>query len=396
LDVTPNGGRGRVRLLHITASYLPAVRYGGTIVSSHGLCKALAARGHDVHVLTTSVDGDGDSPVPLGTAVDLDGVKVWYFASRYGRRLYWSPAMARHFTAHAKAFDLVHIHGIFLWPFWMAARGAMRVGVPYVVSLRGMLEKGLIARKSRWLKSLWIRLIERRNLEEAAAIHVTSRREASEAAAFGFRLPPLHQIPNGVDMVAQSGGGADGENDGSPYLLFLGRVNWKKGLDRLVRSLAHAPGVRLVIAGNDEEGYGAEIQRLADGLGVAERVQLIGDVRGARKDAILSGAAAVVLPSYSENFGNVVVEAMAAGRPVVVTPEVGVADLVRESGAGVVVDGAPDALGGAIRTLMSDAASRHQMGQRGRAASARYAWSTVAAAMEELYRSLISSRARAS
>ena len=70
-----------MKLLHVVSSYLPATRYGGTIVSVHGLCRALAARGHDVHVYTTSVDGPADSAVPHGEPVDVDGVKVWYFQS---------------------------------------------------------------------------------------------------------------------------------------------------------------------------------------------------------------------------------------------------------------------------------------------------------------------------
>ena len=82
-----------VKLLHVAASYLPAVRYGGTIASVHGLCRSLAARGHDVHVYTTSVDGAADSPVPHDTPVDIDGVKVWYFQSPRFRRVYWAPAM---------------------------------------------------------------------------------------------------------------------------------------------------------------------------------------------------------------------------------------------------------------------------------------------------------------
>ena len=73
------GHRACLKLLHVVPTYLPATRYGGPIYSVHGLCKALAVRGHEVHVFTTNVDGPGDSAVPLGRPVDLDGVKVWYF-----------------------------------------------------------------------------------------------------------------------------------------------------------------------------------------------------------------------------------------------------------------------------------------------------------------------------
>ena len=147
---------GAVKILHVVSSYLPAVRYGGTIVSVHGLCKSLAARGHDVHVFTTSVDGPRDSAVRHGEPVGVDGVSVWYFQSRLLRRLYWSPPLGRALAARVGDFDVVHTHAVFLWPLWAAARAARRAGVPYVLSPRGMLEKRLIDQKSRAFKTAWI------------------------------------------------------------------------------------------------------------------------------------------------------------------------------------------------------------------------------------------------
>ena len=111
-----------MRLLHVVASYLPARRYGGTIVSVHGLCRALAARGHEVHVYTTSVDGSADSPVPHGVPVNLDGVNVWYFESPTFRRIYRAPALGIALRNHVGEFDVVHTHAIYLWPLWTAAR----------------------------------------------------------------------------------------------------------------------------------------------------------------------------------------------------------------------------------------------------------------------------------
>jgi glycosyltransferase involved in cell wall biosynthesis len=381
-----------VKLLHVVSSYLPAVRYGGTIVSVHGLCRALVERGHDVHVYTTSVDGAGDSDVPHGEPVDIDGVKVWYFRSRHLRRLYWAPDLAAALSAHVAEFDVVHTQAIFLWPLWAAARAARRAGVPYVVSPRGMLERDLISNKSALLKGLWIAAIERHNLERAAAIHVTSSREVDEAAAFGFNLPPMREIPNGISFEAASGEvppAIDAIVRGEPYVLFLGRVNWKKGLDRMISALARVPSIRLVIAGNDEENYRPVLDRLAARLEVTARVTYAGSVHGAGKAALLAHARLLVLPSYSENFGNVVLEAMAAGCPVIVSKDVGLADTVASSGAGLVVDGNADTLGAAISELLDDPAMGKAMGERGqRLAHERFSWPVVAAEMESLYRSV--------
>lgn len=385
-----------MRVLHVVSSYLPAVRYGGTIVSVHGLCRALAARGHEVHVFTTSIDGPADSNVPHGEAVDIDGVKVWYYRSRHLRRLYWAPALAAALKARVDRFDVVHTHAVFLWPLWAAARAARRAKVPYVVSPRGMLERDLISNRNPLLKALWIAAFERHNLEHAAAIHVTSAREADEAAALGLRLPALREIPNGVDASETPGEPSAPIADlvrGDPYVLFLGRINWKKGLDRLVPALTRVRSARLVVAGNDEDAYRSVLDDLAGRFAVTDRIVYTGPVQGADKAALLEHARVLVLPSYSENFGNVVIEAMAAGCPVIVTPEVGLAKEVATSGAGVVVDGGLDTLGQAIDSVFTTSELRQQMGERGKAAvTARYSWPVVAAQMEALYASVVSER----
>ena len=197
MTASPRGAP--LRLLHVVPTYLPALRYGGPIRSVHALCRALAAQGHEADVFTTNVDGPADSDVPLGRPVDLEGVKVTYFPSPILRRLYWSPAMRRALLARIADYDLVHVHAIYLWPTWTAARAARAHGVPYVVSPRGMLVPELIRRKSRWVKEAWIGLIERPNLEHAAAIHTTSAIEAHHLASFGWSLRQVATIPHGVD-----------------------------------------------------------------------------------------------------------------------------------------------------------------------------------------------------
>lgn len=384
-----------MKILHVVPSYLPAVRYGGPIHSVHGLCKALAERGHDVEVFTTNVNGRGVSEVPLNVPVDLDGVKVWYFRVPMFRRLYWSPAMTVALWRHVGSFDIVHTHSVFLWPTWAAARIARYRHVPYVLAPRGMLVWGLIKRKNRWIKLLWIALIERGNLANAALIHLTSRVEAEEAARLGLPVRKSCVIPNGVDMPDIAGGfrgdfsgrAATGEK---PFLLFLGRINWKKGLDRLIRALPEIPECRLVVAGNDEEHYQAELEALAVRTRVHERISFVGPVYGEDKVALFRRTLLLVLPSYSENFGNAALEAMAAGCPVVVTPEVGMADIVRDSGAGMVLAGEPATLAAGIRSLIDDRMALKRMGERGREFVAhRYTWESVCIQMEEAYKQAI-------
>jgi hypothetical protein len=169
-----------MRILNMIPTYLPAVRYGGPAVSAHGLCRALADRGHDVHVFTTSVDGPNDLAVPVGVPLERDGVKVTYFQSPHMRRLYWSRALACVLKREMKQFAVVHAHSVFLYPTYVAARC-----VPYLIS-SGMLVRDLIRRTNRLIKSAWIQLVEKENLRRASAIHVTSEREKEELESFAW------------------------------------------------------------------------------------------------------------------------------------------------------------------------------------------------------------------
>lgn len=372
-----------MRLLHVVPTYIPAWRRGGPIRSVHGLARALVERGHEVTVFTTDVDCEGR--VPTDRPVPLDGVAVRYFPVRFPRRLYHSPAMRRALQAEIGRFDVVHLHSVFLWPTLAAARAAERAGVPYVVSPRGMLVRELLQRRGRLRKTAWLRLFERRTLARAAALHATSELEAEELRCLGLTLPPIAVVPNGVETPEEAGD-VPASVAGEPYFLFLGRLSWKKGLDRLVRALPGVPDASLAVAGPDEEGTRARIGYLAREAGSADRIVFLGEVHGGEKAALLRHAVALVLPSYSENFGNVVLEAMAAGRPVVVTPEVGLAEIVRREGAGLVVEGDPEPLAAALNQLLRAPRSADEMGQRGaRAARRLFGWDTIARETEGLY-----------
>jgi len=376
--------------LHIVPTYWPAMRYGGTVAAVHGLCKALAGRGHRVTVLTSNADGERTLDVPLDSPVDVDGVDVRYFPLALYRPCY-APAMGKAIAGHVRDADVVHLHSVFLWPTWAGARAARRACVPYVLSPRGMLVDHLIRRKSRWLKSAWLRVCGRDVLRHAAAIHVTSELERETLAAAGCGLSDIRVIENGVDPIAAPVDDAQalrgmGLPVDRPFVLYLGRISWKKGLDRLVLAMRHVGSAQLIVVGNDDESHWPHIQTLIEQERMQNRVRYCGPVYDDRKWALLRAAACLVLPSYSENFGNTVLEAMGAACPVVVTPEVGAAHLVRNAEAGFVVDGDPEALGRAISRFVEDGALRARMGDAGaRAVRERHGWPQRADEMLSLY-----------
>jgi len=388
-----------LRLLHVVPTYLPAWRHGGPIRAVHGLARSLVARGHQVEVFTTNLHGSGRLDVPLATPVDLDGVSVRYFPFRSLARLAYAPTM-RAALADISRFDAVHLHSVFLWPTLAAARAAERAGKPWLVAPRGMLVPELIAARGRLRKTLWLRMFERRTIERAAGFHATTDLEARDAERLGLHLPPVFVVPNGVAAEPWSGELAalapavSGLIAGSePFILALGRVSWKKGLDRLIEALAAVHGAHLAIAGNDEERLTPRLERLAAEMGVAERVYVLGPVEGKEKAALLARCALLAMPSTSENFGNSLLEAMAAGRPVLATPGVGLAPLIAEVGCGRVSEGNPESLAAALRKMLADPRALDEMGRRGQiAAEERYGWAGIAARMEAVYEEIVDSR----
>jgi len=381
-----------MKILHVVPTYVPAYRYGGPIRSVHGLCKALAEAGHEVHVCTTNVDGPLNTEVELGKPVDVEGVKVWYFPSTFLRRLYYSPSLENFLRAHVAEFDIAHIHAIFSWVAWRAARECRFRGIPYIISPRGMLIRDLIMKKNKVLKNLWIGLLERKNIEKSAAVHFTTEIEKREFLKFGLKSGRLFVIPNGIvpeDGLKPPPSSVSpklAEAASKPFVLFVGRVHWVKGLDRLIPAMSRVRGARLVIAGNDPEDYEKKMRRLADVCGVGDRVEFVGAVNDNEKRFLYSRSRVFVLPSYSENFGNVVLEAMAEGCPVVVTPEVGLSDFVRACGGGLVPKGDPDEIGKAVSSLFTDPEQASSMGRAGKqAVEKRFSWKKIAAEAEEMY-----------
>jgi glycosyltransferase involved in cell wall biosynthesis len=266
-----------------------------------------------------------------------------------------------------------------------------------LLSPRGMLVKELIERRNRIVKAAWINLIEKSNLERAASIHVTSELEGAELRRFNLQLPPVAVIPNGVDeleSILDTEPSRDVKEIISveqPLTLFLGRVSWKKGLDRLLNAFAVTKRGELAIVGPDAEDLIPQLRRLAVELQIGDRVRFLPrTVLGCDKEFLFEAAQVFVLPSYSENFGNTVLEAMQRGVPVVVTPEVGAAEIVREARGGVVVNGDPEPLGEVISQLINDPILAKAMGDAGRRhVLARYGWPCIAAQMEALYECLM-------
>ncbi|MBO6702620.1 MAG: glycosyltransferase [Pseudomonadales bacterium] len=376
-----------MKVLQVTPTYLPATRYGGPIFSVHGLCRTLTTSGCDLEVVTTNVDGNRDSDVPLGTPVEVDGVRVVYFGSRVLRRLYFSFSMARYLFKAIQQADVIHVHSLYLWPTLVACTFSRWFGKPYVLAPRGMLVQRLILEKNSVLKRLWLHLFDYRNIRRAAALHLTSRKEAQEVQAMTRELPPLWIVPNGVEVPSENHWqGSDSQDN----ILFIGRINWEKGLGALLDALADGAPGQLTIAGNDEEGLKKDLQQSAREQAIENRVKFLDHVSGDEKNSLMNHADLFVLPSPVENFGIAALEAMASGCPTVVTTGCGLSSEVEDPNSLHTVRPESGAFSSAISDLLGSLERRQDMSLRGFREGQRFAWNGIANEMMAHYEELLS------
>jgi glycosyltransferase involved in cell wall biosynthesis len=376
-----------VRILHVIRGLANS---SGTTHIVGPLAEAQARQGHAVRVFF--VDKPGRAPVlPDPSLVESRGFAMTMPTEHIG----WSWSFARALPGAVRDADVVHVHAIWNFPTWCAMHVAFRVGVPYVVAPQGSLEDWALCR-SRRLKVLYARVAEKPYFDRAAAVQALSATEAAQCRLFGIKAP-VEILPNGVNLTAldRDPSRADLRAElslpaDSLLLLFLGRLFPKKGLDLLIpafgRLAAKHPDVFLLIAGDDAgSGYLSTVDQLTLAHGAGDRIRFLGEVRGHRKFDILRGADAFVLPSYSEGLPVAVLEAMACGRPVVVTRNCNVPD-VEDRQCGWLVDASIESLLDGLTEVSASREERQRRGENGRRLVAeKYTWDRIARESVRLY-----------
>lgn len=365
---------------HFTTGMTPAA--GGPYVSVAGLVRALGNGAcyspivaGPVHVrLPDRVDSEhwGGQPMVLGA---LTGNP-------------FDASICDAFTLNLLAAKpaIVHVHGLWDAGTYAAMRLLRAREMPLVYTPRGMLEPWAL--RQRWLKKKAFLLAYLRPiLCRADLLHATSFEERETFRAFGLRQP-IAVIPNGIDLPVEAARPTGSPRREVRRLLYLGRLHPKKGLENLLRAWGRLDrrGWQLSIAGIDEAGYQSRLVALANDLGLGDTVDFPGPQIGADKWRFLATGDAFVHPSFSENFGIAVAEAMAAELPVVAT--VGTPwKCLADHRLGWWVDPTPDALAPTLAEVMqADPAVLADMGHRSREYVARtFAWSAIGAKMAACY-----------
>ncbi len=310
----------------------------------------------------------------------------------------YSPALEK--AVRRMSCDVIHTHGLWMYPDLAARRAAQRAGVPLLVSPHGMLDAWAL-RNAAWKKRLAGRLFTDKTLHGAACIHALCESEYCSIRQYGLRNP-ICIIPNGVALPGnigrpESSTSSARTDDIRKTVLFMGRIHEKKGLENLVKAWAALKsdrrmnnGWRLVITGNDQLGYEDRLKRMVRDLALERDVLFTGPLLGDEKEAVLARADAFVLPSYSEGLPMAVLEAWAHRLPVMMTRECNIPEGF-EAGAALEVRPHPESIAEGLRRLFAmDSQELRTIGDRGRVlVESRFSWPAAAARMTSVYRWLL-------
>ncbi len=357
-----------MKLLHLIPTYKPAYGYGGPIISIGLLCENLVAYGGcDVTMSATNANVKKDLPVHSKTPVLVEGVKVYYFRRITPDHSQLSPQLLWWFWRNMKKYDAIHLHSWWNLTVMSATFLCILRGVKPILAPRGMLSPFSLTGR---FKPLFHRFIGQRLLKNTF-LHATSAQEAKECLA----LIPEWQyanIPNFLDLEALPISKRPHLNGNAPKqtetlrLLFLSRLHQKKGIELLFDALAQVTfDWTLTMAGEGEvAGYLEKLQKQSQDLHIDHKINWLGWVDADKRLAAFEAADLLVLPSYNENFANVVIESLAVGTPVLVSKYVGLSDYVTEKNMGWVCDTTVESIRDKLNEVHSQTKQRFEIAER--------------------------------
>jgi len=385
----------------IAIPYLAAI-YGGPPKVVEALAASLGKQGLAVDVIATNAGGKGKLPVETDQWMTKDHYRVKFFRCVHHYDSILSVSLNRWLSQHASDYDVVHTHNLFAPTMAIARWICKKKQVPYVVTPHGMLEPWALSYKSS-KKKIYYQRFEAPSLETASAIHVLNRLEEKNVETLGFSKTVT--IPNGIhreDFESLPSAALFDQQfphlKGKKKILFLGRIDPKKGLDLLAPAFAKAhqqfPDIHLVVAGPDSIGFMSEVQNYFDQADCASSVTFTGMITGELKRSALAAASVYVAPSYSEGFSMSILEGMAAGLPCIITeacnfPEAGAAH------AAHVVDVNSNSIADSLFRVLNKSGEGELMGQRARKlVFQEYTWDCAADKLSRLYQKISPQTAR--
>jgi glycosyltransferase involved in cell wall biosynthesis len=325
-----------MKIIQINASYKPAFVYGGPTMSVSKLSEVLISEGLDLEVLTTQANGICELEVPLNQMLMIDNVPVTYHKRLTKDHTHFSPGLYKSLLNRIKNTPnnsdiVIHIHTWWNLVSMISCFIAIIRKIPVIVSPRGTLSQYSFNNKNNYVKATIFALSKR--LLNRCHFHVTSANEKN--AILGLLNPKsIYVIPNLVDIPIKLNFLSN--QDHAPFkILFLSRIEEKKGLELLFLALEKIPfNYQLNIAGAGAAEYISKLKTLAFKLNIDKNISWLGHQPTSTKFDILNNHHLLVLPSFDENFANVVIESLSMGTPVVITENVGLSDYVAKEDLG--------------------------------------------------------------
>lgn len=372
--------------------------YGGPSKSVTELAQSLGRTGIDVDLVTTNANGSTVLDVPLQQWIQKSHYRVQYFPYLGIGDYKLSISITQWMFQNVRSYDLVQTNAIFSVPNLAAYLACRQRSVPYVVIPRGMLEPWALSYKA-WKKKIYYALFERPALQRASALQMLASTEAAQIEPLRISSP-LVISPNGVrrqdfEILPSSElfYEAFPETRQKKIVLFLGRIDPKKGLDLLAESfgkvLDQFPSAHLVIAGPDSIGFLPTVRRYLVDNKCADSVTFTGMLIGKMKYSALAAAYYYVAPSYSEGFSMSVLEGMAAGLPCIITTGCNFPEAA-QANAACVVDANAKALTLALTQFLSDPEAALAMGKTARQfIFNHYTWDKIASDLSKTYQDIL-------
>ncbi len=361
-----------MKIIHYMARM--SLEDGGVVRAVLDICQALAKRGHDLTLLTFC-----DDDVPQQWKEGGAGVPKVVLLERKGRL--WPKLTTNSVELVRKQLidaEALHVH--VPWDVICAELGciAKSMKIPYVVGVHGMLDDWSMNQR-RAKKIIYLRVAGRRFLEEAAAVHCTAQAEKDQACKWYpngqsvvvpliFDLDEYEKLPG--PEIARQKFASFFPDDSVPVLLFLSRIHIKKGLELLIAAAGllrdSGTAFKIIIAGTGEKAYEQQLKQLVNANNLSEHISFLGFVTGTEKVSLYEAADVFVLPTSQENWGFVLIEALACSIPLITTKGVDIWPELQSSGGAVIADATANAMAEAITNLLQDDSVRTSMGTKGR------------------------------
>ncbi len=306
----------------------------------------------------------------------------------------YSPELARLLPQHVSKDSVIHVHGLWMYPGWLARRLTRATGAPRIISPHGMLAPWAL-RNSRWKKRVAAYAFEGQNLRTASCLHALCAAEAKNIRDYGLKnavaiIPNGVDIPDGPESMRENRKPAWKEQiePGRKILLYLGRIHPKKGLVNLLKAWSQIKKSEwtLAIAGWEEGGHQGDLQKLASDLGLLSSVIFLGPQFGEAKSACYRDCDAFILPSFSEGLPMVVLEAWSYAKPVLMTPECNLQEGFAAQAALRVEPAIESIANGLDQLFQTSETERRAMGLRGLAlVKDHFTWPKITLQMQAVY-----------